>query len=64
MKRLFIIAFMLFVFCLISAEEILKFEELEHDFGDVEEVNGVVTHTFYFTNVSSQPISITGVKAG
>lgn len=64
MKRIFIIAIMLLVFSLIAAEETLKFDELEHDFGDIEEVNGKVEHIFTFTNVSSKPIAITNVKAG
>jgi hypothetical protein len=64
MQRLIVLFAMLLVVSLISAEELLKFDSTEHDFGDIEEVNGKVEHTFSFTNVSSKPIEINAVKAG
>lgn len=44
-----------------TAQEIqspLLFENYEWDFGNIEEVNGIVTHTFRFANVSHQPVQL------
>lgn len=40
----------------------ITFENLNHNFGVVMEAEGVVEHTFTFTNTGSEPLIITGVK--
>jgi len=43
--------------------EELKFNEEEHDFGVIKEVDGPAEFTFEFTNVSQEPVTITNVRA-
>ena len=40
----------------------LKFESLSHDFGSIREVDGRVSHTFRFRNVSRKPVVIITVQ--
>ena len=41
----------------------LSFKEMTNNFGNIKEVNGAVTGTFEFTNISKTPITINSVKA-
>ena len=41
----------------------LKFTELTHNFGKIKEVDGKVTTSFEFTNLTKAPITVVGVKA-
>lgn len=41
----------------------VKFKETSHDFGDIAEKGGNVTHEFTFTNVSDKPVTIAKVRA-
>lgn len=36
----------------------LQFDAYEYDFGEIEEADGVVSHTFAFSNISSRPVTI------
>ncbi|MFT4736911.1 MAG: hypothetical protein ACI8QD_000772 [Cyclobacteriaceae bacterium] len=60
----------IFNFCLSSILSLqllcqapVSFEETLHDFGALEEAQGSATYTFIFTNTSSDPVTITNVKA-
>ena len=48
---------------LISAQNNLKFEKVDHDFGEIKEDDGPAEFTFRFVNEGSQAIRITNVKA-
>lgn len=63
--KLFLVGLLLSVFGILSAQDnkTVKFEETIHDFGQIEELGGFVTHTFEFKNISKKPIIITNVKA-
>ena len=41
----------------------LKFEMINHDFGEIREEGGYAEHTFNFVNSGEEPITITQVKA-
>ncbi|MDE0472916.1 MAG: DUF1573 domain-containing protein [Ekhidna sp.] len=47
----------------IQAQTKIKFEEVDHDFGEIREENGFAQHTFRFINEGDNPIRITNVKA-
>ncbi|MBO4498828.1 MAG: DUF1573 domain-containing protein [Bacteroidaceae bacterium] len=36
----------------------LQFDAYEYDFGEIDEADGVVSHTFMFSNISSRPVTI------
>src|SRR5687767_1274339 len=40
----------------------LQFKEEVHDFGEIAEKAGPVTHQFEFTNLANRPVKILGVK--
>jgi len=52
-------------FCMAQAQEELNsamvFETYEWDFGQIDEADGVVQHTFRFVNISNNPIQIDNV---
>ena len=41
----------------------LVFETYEWDFGQIDEADGVVQHTFRYVNISKDPIQIDNVSA-
>ena len=41
----------------------IQFNERVHDFGQIQETDGKVTHVFEFTNVSNAPFTLTNVRA-
>ncbi len=41
----------------------LKFDVVDHDFGEIKEEDGFAEHTFNFVNTSDVPVTITQVKA-
>ncbi|MEO1050798.1 MAG: DUF1573 domain-containing protein [Bacteroidota bacterium] len=49
----------------LSAQQIedLNFSEITHDFGNIQEEDGPVTHEFVFTNNSDKPVKILNVRA-
>lgn len=47
----------------LTAPSELKFTEMVHNFGKIKEVDGQVTCTFEFTNITKTPITVVGVKA-
>ena len=40
----------------------LLFDSYEWDFGTIEEVDGIVTHVFQFTNISKEPVQIVSIS--
>ena len=60
MKKLFFVIVMLAVVNLSSAQQIttLKFDKVEHDFGDIDETKGEVYTSFKYENVGSKPLVI------
>lgn len=63
--KLLITLLLSFVFGVVSAQDELNsamvFETYEWDFGQIDEADGVVQHTFRFMNVSNNPIQIDNV---
>ncbi len=64
MKRLFVAFLTLVSAALVMAQSAdstttsLLFEEVEWDFGRIEEADGKVSHTFAYTNTATHPVSI------
>ncbi len=42
-------------------EAVISFENLNHNFGQIDEVGGLVEHTFSFTNTGSEPLVLNSV---
>lgn len=55
--------FFLFFSGIAQAQANIQFEEKEHDFGQVSEEGGAITHQFVFTNTGDAPLVISNVKA-
>ena len=51
-----------FVLTSFSQKPNISFEESEHNFGDIEEKGGKVSHKFTFTNNGKNPLRILSVK--
>lgn len=47
----------------VSAQQSVKFSSLTWDYGDIKEDGGKVEHTFTFTNVGSEPLSLVRVTS-
>ena len=56
------ILLLLFVLTSFSQKPNISFEESEHNFGDIEEKGGKVSHKFMFTNNGKNPLRILSVK--
>ena len=66
MKVKSLLTILLLLLCrIVAAQEELNsalvFETYEWDFGQIDEADGVVQHTFRFTNISNNPIQIDNV---
>ena len=63
MKKL--LTFFIATFITISAfsQAVIQFENKTHDFGQINEVDGKVTHEFVFKNVGNMPLVINKVQA-
>jgi hypothetical protein len=42
----------------------IKFDNIEHNYGEFPEGGGVAKHTFYFTNTGDEPLILTKVQPG
>tara|TARA_Y100000588_G_C13917819_1_gene780146 strand:+ start:379 stop:750 length:372 start_codon:yes stop_codon:yes gene_type:complete len=51
-----------FVLTSFSQKSNISFDEREHNFGDIEEKGGKVSHKFMFTNNGKNPLRILSVK--
>ena len=56
------ILLLFFVLTSFSQKPNISFEESEHNFGDIEEKGGKVSHKFTFTNNGKNPLRILSVK--
>ena len=56
------ILLLFFVLTSFSQKPNISFEESEHNFGDIEEKGGKVSHKFMFTNNGKNPLRILSVK--
>ena len=54
---------LVFSFFLGFSQEKLAFDNLTHNFGEIDEEDGPAEHTFFFVNKGDTPIKITKVKA-
>jgi hypothetical protein len=63
MKQFLFISILFLTFFLF-AEIALEFDKIDHDFGSIEEINGIVSHTFEFTNTGTEDFEITRLQAG
>ena len=64
MKKLFLLFFFLcYGFILFAGAEI-TFDNLNHDYGEMEEDGGPYECTFHFTNTGDEPFKVVKVKAG
>jgi len=63
MKRLFLTVSVLIILTnLLIAQQTISFAKTHHNFGDLKEENGKVTHTFKFTNTGDKPIIVQNVR--
>ena len=63
-KKTTLLFLMLFTFCSVQAQKaIIKFNQTEHQFGDVKEEDGYIEHRFEFENTGQAPLLIQNVKA-
>jgi hypothetical protein len=46
-----------------NAQPSIEFSSRSHDFGTVKEKNGIISHTFTFTNTGTAPLVIISAKA-
>ncbi|TAG05711.1 MAG: DUF1573 domain-containing protein [Cytophagia bacterium] len=69
MKKIFLLTIVLMSVNWIFAQNnnptlpLIKFQKLEHNFGNIKEDGGVAEYNFEFTNISKQPIKLSGVQA-
>ena len=63
MKHACISFFLLFLMHFGFGQELLQFEKTIHDFGLVNEDQGLISYSFSFINAGDQPVKITGVNA-
>ena len=56
------ILLLFFVLTSFSQKPNISFEKSEHNFGDIEEKGGKVSHKFMFTNNGKNPLRILSVK--
>ena len=63
MKKLILtFSLLLFVFSVCSQSSKIVFEDSEHDFGEIQEKGGKVSHKFLFRNDGDEPLLILSVK--
>jgi len=65
MKKLFLVllSFGLFLSGQAQKTTVVKFDNVEHDFGEIKEENGPVTFEFTFKNVGQEPFIISKVES-
>ncbi len=64
MKRIFVVLFTLSsLFALAQEGAVTKWDSPRHNFGEVKEEGGSVSHKFNFTNTGDKPLVITNVHA-
>ena len=67
MKKQLSIAFMLVLAAMVAVAQgqkpVMSFEVTDHDFGQVKEEGGPISHEFEFTNTGNAPVIISNVRA-
>lgn len=63
MKIAIIIVLILLSFVLLFSKPIIKFDALEHDFGNIKEDGGPYEYEFIFLNTGDEPLKLIKVKA-
>jgi len=62
--KIFLLTTICFVFAIaLQAQPAIQFDESTHDFGEVMEADGPISHKFEFTNTGTAPVVINNVKA-
>lgn len=64
MKKLIFLLFVIVPFIAFSQKAKIEFENTSHNFGQVSETGGRVTHEFNFKNTGTAPLILTNVRAG
>lgn len=62
-KMLCIIFTVMLCYTFLHAKPEISFKETVFDFGEIFESNGVVHHSFIFTNVGDEPLEILKVSS-
>lgn len=65
MRRLFILIMATISMGIVNAQQVgpnVSWDNPTHDFGEIKEEGGKVTHNFSFTNTGNQPLVITNVR--
>ncbi|MFL2996197.1 MAG: DUF1573 domain-containing protein [Cytophagales bacterium] len=62
MKKISFLTIIFTGFIFLANSQDLKFNEREFDFGEIKEMDGKVSHKFFFTNNSKKSIQILTVK--
>ena len=63
MKKMFLMAAILFSVAAMAQNAVMSFNETTHDFGKINEADGRVTTVFEVTNKGTMPLIISNVKA-
>jgi hypothetical protein len=63
MKRVITVILILSFTVLLFSKPIIKFDSLEHDFGDIKEDGGPYEYEFIFSNTGDEPLKLIKVKA-
>ncbi|MCF7858236.1 MAG: DUF1573 domain-containing protein [Candidatus Cloacimonetes bacterium] len=64
MKKLLVILPLLLIYSLLLSQPMIKFDNLEHDFGRIKEEGGPYNTEFIFTNTGDEPFKLIKVTAG
>ena len=63
MNKYFLISVLFILSVQAHAQPKIKFETTDHDFGQIPEEGGAVTHAFVFTNAGNEPLILADVQA-
>lgn len=63
MKKTILTSIFSLGFAFAFAQGVITFETTTHEFGDVKETGGPITHDFKFKNTGDQPVIISNVQA-
>jgi len=63
MKKHFLLSVFIFLAIQVYAQPKIKFEKTTHDFGEVKEEGGAISHAFIFTNIGDEPLELKDVQA-
>jgi len=61
--KLILVLLICTVFLYLQATPVIKFDQDQHNFGEIKEEDGKVQHEFHFQNTGDEPLKIVKVKA-